>query len=132
MSSRKSGQNAEARNEEVRYDIYAIMRITEDPTDLRAYVGLAKHFKRRTYEHKKRFKLGEVYKMESIFNKIMTRDEAEVYEGKYIYEFINKGYKLFNEHGISHKNRCYTYTDKTLNPAKLKEKKQKKYTENMV
>jgi hypothetical protein len=113
------------------YNIYAITRITENKNDLRAYIGIARNYLSRKNDHTTRFKIGKVYKMESIFNKIMTINEAKIYEIGFISDYILKGYKLFNVYGVSEKNRCYTWTDDTLNDKKIILTKEEKKIEKI-
>lgn len=128
------GLKCEEYEKSTNYNIYAITRITENKNDLRAYIGIARNYLSRKRNHTTRFKIGKVYKMESIFSKFMTINEAKIYEIGFISDYILKGYKLFNVYGVSEKNRCYTWTDDTLKDKKIiltKEEKEKNKTEKI-
>jgi hypothetical protein len=76
------------------HDIYCIKKINGEKI---AYIGMTNFYDRRKRDHYERFKIGKDHTMEKIFTKIMTRREAIFYEKKYIKEYLNNGYTLYNK-----------------------------------
>lgn len=109
----RNGNTTLVKNELHNYYIYVVRRVKEDPTDLRAYIGLTRDYFNRREAHLKRFKRG--YCMVIIFKKNMTMCEAEKYETQYINDYIEKGYKLFNKSKCEKRNRCNESDDIYLN-----------------
>ncbi len=114
-------------NEPTNYDIYLITRIKNCERRRYCYIGIARNFKSRYGHHRKKFKLGEVYKMESIFNKFMTRTEAETWEQHFLSLYrIEKGYKFYNRIKVPYTHIVFLNADEDLKEVYVKHTKEEK------
>jgi predicted GIY-YIG superfamily endonuclease len=120
-------------NEPTNYDIYLITRIKECERRRYCYIGIARNFKSRYGDHRKKFKLGEVYKMESIFNKFMTRTEAETWEQHFLTLYrIEKNYKFYNRIKVPYTHVVFLNADEDLNDKFIKWTKEEKLEEKRI